>query len=127
MRFLEHGGQLLVKLDGRDLGPGLRKALRQRADARSDLQHPVARLDFGSIDDTLYNAGIDEEVLAELLAHAQTKGLEDVRRYLTARDLGLQYLLVFCVHQIPSCFPACSSSSCAISAMARSNSSRLTP
>ena len=57
--------------------------------------------DLSGIDDALHDARIDEEVLAELLAHAQAERLEDVHRDLAARNLRLQYLLVFFIHDSP--------------------------
>ena len=39
-------------------------------------EHAVSRLDFRRIDDALHDARIDQEVLAELLAHAQAEAKE---------------------------------------------------
>ena len=87
-RLGEDGGQLLVKFDGGDVCAGFEKPLRQRADARADLQDAVAFFNFRRRHDVLDNRAVDEEVLPEPLARAQVKGAQDVARDLWVGDDG---------------------------------------
>ena len=65
-RLGEDGGELLVELDGRDVSAGFGEALRQRADAGTDLEDAVARVHVRRRDDAVDDPFVDEEILAEL-------------------------------------------------------------
>ena len=85
----QHGWKFLVQLNSRYLSASLGKPLGQRADSRSDFQHAFSRLDFRRIDNALHDARINQEVLAEFLAHAQAKSLQNMIGYRTAGNLRL--------------------------------------
>ena len=139
-RLGEDGGQLLVKFDGGDVCAGFEKPLRQRADARADLQDAVAFFNFRRRHDVLDDRAVDEEVLPEPLRGAKTESLQNMARDGGAGNLGSDHnappfaaafgssFRTAVVSAPPSAFrTAAVSVPSSNDASAASNSSRVTP
>jgi hypothetical protein len=71
---LDHGTErrqdVTVDLDGGHGGARLGESQRQRAEARTDLDHPVPRADAGKTGDATHGVGVDDEVLPQCSAGA---------------------------------------------------------
>lgn len=68
-------GQAPVQLDRSDIGPRLEQAQGEGAQARTDLEHGLARFHPGTADDGADGVGIHHEVLPALLRGTDPCGL----------------------------------------------------
>ena len=75
---------MVVQFDSRDGCARFGQGLGQGADARPDFQDRIALPDFGSVGNVVDDGVTDEEILAQLLIHAQAKAVDDV-----ADDVGI--------------------------------------
>ena len=82
--LVEDGQQMVVQFDSRDGCARFGQGLGQGADARPDFQDRIALPDFGSVGNVVDDGVTDEEILAQLLIHAQAKAFDDV-----ADDVGI--------------------------------------
>ena len=67
-----------VEFDGGDAGTGFEQAQRQRAEARPDLEHLVARGHPCGAHDLADRVAVDDEVLPELLGGLQVEPLREI-------------------------------------------------
>ena len=83
-RLVEDGQQMIVQFDSRHSRSRFSQGLGQRADTRPDFQDRVAFTDAGCVGNIVDDGVADEEILAQLLIHAQAKAFDDV-----ADDVGI--------------------------------------
>ena len=72
--FAEPGGEFAVEFNGGNLRTGFEQQFRQGAEARTDFQNAVGRLNVGGADNAFREIGVHQKILSELLAgsNAQT-------------------------------------------------------
>ena len=78
--LVEHGDQVPVELDGGHVRPGFDQGEGQRAQAGTDLDHPVAGADARQPDDAPDSVRVDDEVLAQGPARADIVAVEKILR-----------------------------------------------
>ena len=74
----QHRHQAAVDLDGRHRRAGLDQRQRQRADAGTDLHHPVAGPDTGQAGDAPHGVRVGDEVLPEVAPGSETVGVQQL-------------------------------------------------
>ena len=93
-------GQDRVELDGGHRLDLLEERQREGAEARTDLQHHVGRVEIGSADDPPHRVGVDDEVLATLLGRSDVvagRQRTDIRRPEKSRTGGCRWVRVHSV------------------------------
>lgn len=75
---LEHADEITIDLHCDDRRPGGDQAMRQRSEARPDLDNVIAVSNLGQTDDALDLVRVNEEVLAATLVGTQAVALEQL-------------------------------------------------
>ena len=83
--FIEDRQQMIIQFDSGYGCPCFGKCLGQGPDARPDFKDRIALTEIRRIGDVIDDTVTNEEVLPQLLIHAQAKAVDDV-----ADDVGIR-------------------------------------